>query len=302
MPESIAPEKILVTGAAGFIGRHVMRALAERGHKAVGLSHADGDIAANPIDAPDDVTCLVHLAARTFVPKSWDEPADFYRVNVAGTVQALELAKRTKARFVFASTYVYGTPQSLPVCEDHPRVAVSPFHQSKIFAEDACTFYAAQFGIPVAIVRPFNVYGPGQVEPWLIPMLMRQALEPGPSITMDDLRPKRDYVFVGDVADMIVAIVERKATGAFNAASGQSTSMGELLEAMAQATGVRKEVLSRGKMRPNEILDLRGSIEKARRELGWSPKVGLVDGLRALKSVCENRDRLPCPLATRGHE
>ncbi len=285
MPAASVPDRILVTGAAGFIGSHLIPALHRRGHDAIALTRAQVDLAETPVEGPEGVTCVVHLAARTFVPDSWKEPAAFYRANVLGTIHALEFCRRTKARFVFASTYVYGTPQCLPIPEDHPRSAVSPFHQSKIFAEDACSFYAAQFGIHCAIVRPFNVYGPGQKEPWLIPSLMRQNLGPGDSITVADLRPKRDYVYVSDVVAMMVEIVERSATGIFNAASGISTSMGELLEAIAQATGVRKEILSRGETRPNEIFDLRGSIEKARRELDWSPRVSLVEGLREVKDA-----------------
>jgi len=256
-----------------------------RGHQVVPLAHGDGDIAAGPIPAPEDVTCVAHLAARTFVPKSWDESADFYRVNVQGTIQALEFCRRTKARMVFTSTYVYGQPQFLPVSEDHPRTPASPFHHSKILAEDACQFYAAQFGIPVAIVRPFNIYGPGQVEPWLIPSLMRQTLAPGDSITVDDIRPKRDYIYVGDVVRMLVEIVERKSTGVYNAGSGVSTSMGELLDSIVKVTGVRKNVVSRNAPRPNEIFDLRADISKARRELEWNPCVSLAEGLRAVREA-----------------
>ncbi len=278
-------EKILVTGAAGFIGRHVVPALQTHGHEVAPLTHAAGDLAAAPIPDREDVTCVVHLAGRTFVPKSWENTAEFYRVNVQGAVQVLEFCRRTNARLIFTSTYVYGQPQSLPIAEDHPRAPLSPFHHSKILAEDLCSFYAAQFGIQVAIVRPFNVYGPGQVEPWLIPSLMRQALAPGDSITLADLRPKRDYIYVGDVVCMIAKIVERKATGTYNAGSGVSTSMGELIDSIAEATGVSKKVVSRNETRPNEIFDLRADIAKACRELDWSPRVPLIEGLRAVKEA-----------------
>lgn len=279
-------ETILITGASGFVGRHLALALEARGHKIVPLTHGRADAAA-PITAPDGVTCVVHLAARTFVPKSWEESADFYRVNVQGTIQTLEFCRRAKARMIFTSTYVYGQPNSLPIPEDHPRTAMSPFHHSKILAEDACLFYASQFGIPTAIVRPFNIYGPGQVEPWLIPSLMRQMLAPGDSVSMADTRPSRDYIYVDDVVRMIVEIAERKAGGIYNAGSGVSTSMADLLDSMARAAGVSKQVVSRNEPRPNEIFDLRADITKARRDLHWSPQVSLDEGLRAVREAMQ---------------
>lgn len=275
--------RILITAANGFIGRALSQTLRERGHDLIPITlEEDGDIAATPLRQRDDVDCVIHLAARSFVPKSWEETADFYRVNFQGTINALEFARRIKAHFLYISTYVYGQPQYLPVDEKHPRAAVSPYHSSKILAEDACQFYAAQFEIPLAVVRPFNIYGPGQVEPWLIPSLFRQALTSAREISVADPRPRRDFLYVTDLTALLAGIVEQRATGTYNAASGTSISIGELLEHITRLSGVQKPIVNRNETRKNEIFDLRGDCSKAQRELGWTPRVAMAEGLGAV--------------------
>ena len=115
---------------------------------------------------------------RTFVPDSWKTPTVFYETNVLGTVNVLELCRRTSASLTFISSYVYGHPRSLPIAEDHPCRRSTRYSHSKILAEEVVRFYAATFHMPAAIVRPFNVFGAGQSDMFLIPKVMRQVLDP----------------------------------------------------------------------------------------------------------------------------
>src|ERR1700693_1133026 len=144
---------ILVTGATGFLGRHLIAALESQGHDVQEHSSADGDIADCPLPM-EDVSHVFHLAGRSYVPDSWQNPAAFYRTNVMGAVNVLEHCRRNQAALTLVSSYVYGQPQRLPIAEDHPRAAANPYAHTKILAEQTAQFYEQRFGLALAIVRP----------------------------------------------------------------------------------------------------------------------------------------------------
>jgi nucleoside-diphosphate-sugar epimerase len=153
---------------------------------------------------------------------------------------------------------------------------------TKIMAEDACLFYAAHMRVPVCIVRPFNLFGPGQSEHFLVPTLLRQALDPNfAEISVADSRPRRDFLYIADFVELLIATMRHRATGIYNAGSGTSVSVGELASAITSITGP-KPLVSRGEQRPNEILDVRADIAKAARDLGWKPSTRLDEGLREI--------------------
>ena len=169
--------EILVTGASGFVGRRLVAALEGRGLAVKKHSDGDGDIATCPLPM-DGVGHVFHLAARTFVPDSWKDPRPFYQTNVMGAVNVLEHCRRHQSSLTLISSYVYGQPQRLPIAEDHPLSAPNPYAHTKILAEEAARFYERNFGLSLVIVRPFNIYGPGQTGPFLIPSIVRQVLDP----------------------------------------------------------------------------------------------------------------------------
>lgn len=272
---------ILVTGASGFLGRHLMAALREHGENVAAHTSADGDIARDPIRA-EDVRHVYHLAARTYVPDSWTDPRGFYEVNVLGTVNVLDFCRRQGASLTLLSSYVYGRPDRLPITEDHPVRAFNPYSHSKILAEQTAAFYRDAFNVPVAVIRPFNLYGPWQPKHFLIPTLLMQALSPEcNAITVADDRPKRDYIFVDDVVSLLLRQLDQAhAGGVYNAGSGTSISVGELGRMVAQVAGTNKPLVSRGEHRQDEVLDTVADITRARGELGWRPVIGLEEGLR----------------------
>jgi nucleoside-diphosphate-sugar epimerase len=272
-------DAILVTGATGFIGRHLVAALHAAGHRVHAHSRRHGDIASAPPDA-DDVRHVFHLAARTFVPDSWVAPASFYDVNVLGTVHVLELCRRTGASLTFLSSYVYGPPRSLPISESHPLFAFNPYSHTKILAEETVGFYAATFGVRASIVRPFNVYGPGQAGHFLVPEIIRQALDPDTAaITVRDLQPRRDYLYVSDLVSLLLKTLDAAAGGVYNAGSGESRSVQWIVDTVGELTGTRKPIRSIGEPRTNEISDVVADVSRAGRDLDWRPSTGLHDGL-----------------------
>lgn len=275
-------ETILVTGADGFIGRHLASALSRLGHTVERHTRRDGDIAHASLSY-EGVRHVFHLAAKTFVPESWSDPHAFYETNVLGTVNVLEFCRRRQASLTLVSSYVYGRPRQLPVPEQHPLQAFNPYSHSKILAEEAARYYAGQFGVPVGIVRPFNVYGPGQSDQFLIPSLIRQALSPGCNrITIQDHRPRRDYLFVTDFVAMLLTILERRSSDTYNAGAGQSVSIQDLVDMINSFLEVKKQIFCTGGARQEEVLDVVADVRKAWEQLHWKPVTSLEAGLKQM--------------------
>lgn len=276
------PETVLITGASGFIGRHLQPVLRAAGHKVYLHSSLDSDIARGLPDYAD-VTHVFHLAGRTFVPDSWRATPAFYDVNVQGTVNAMEFCRKCRASVTVLSSYVYGVPKHLPIAESHPLAAVNPYAHTKILAEEIACFYAAQFGLRVCIIRPFNLYGRGQDRRFLIPEVIRAAIDTTvPMIEVDDLSPRRDYLHVEDLIRLLMAVMDRRGTGTFNAGSGSSVSVQEIVALINECAPAAKPVVSRNERRANEIPDVVADISLAQKTLGWEPCIPLREGLRIL--------------------
>ncbi len=272
-------EGILVTGATGFIGTHLVRSLQKAGNQVHRHSTAQGNIAHEPLNY-EGIRHVFHLAGKTFVPDSWEKTHSYYQVNVLGTVNVLEFCRHQKAALTLISSYVYGKPLRLPIDETHPIQPLSPYSHTKILAEDVSRYYAMEFGVQVCIVRPFNAYGSGQHCRFLIPKLIAQALDPScDQFTVSDLRPRRDYLHVQDLVNLLLATLD-KPSGVYNAGSGRSVSIMELVATINTLTHSEKPVVSAGQIRREEILDVVADVSKAERELHWSPTVPLIDGLR----------------------
>jgi len=272
--------EILVTGSSGFVGRHLVTALRARGDVVREFSTRDGDIATANLDFPE-VRTVYHLAGRTFVPESWRAPRPFFETNLLGALNVLEFCRSREASLVLMSSYVYGKPRSLPIAEDHPLQAFNPYSLSKILAEETAAFYRDHRGVPVTIVRPFNLYGPGQADAFLIPMLIRQALDPRREYyEVADDGPRRDHVYISDLIDLLL-VCARDRGGVYNAGSGISVSIRDLVAAINDILGIRKELRSRGERRPDEVMDVVADIRRAEQALAWKPKVDLKKGLTA---------------------
>jgi nucleoside-diphosphate-sugar epimerase len=275
-------ETILVTGATGFLGRHLVSALESQAIAVRRHSSANGDIA-NCALPMEGVTRVFHLAGKSYVPESWQSPQAFYQTNVMGTVNVLEHCRRSQAALTLISSYVYGQPQRLPISEDHPLAAANPYAHTKILAEEIARFYEQRFGLDLLIVRPFNIYGPWQNGPFLIPSIVRQVLDPSiESVRVQDLRPRRDYLYVSDAVAFLLATLRKSVHGVFNIGSGTSASVEEVADLVNKAAGVRKPLISSGEPRTGEIMDVIADTTRARAELGWRPAMSLADGLASV--------------------
>ena len=269
-----------VTGANGFIGRHLVATLTAQGFPCRTHDSRDGDIAEATLDL-SGCTHVIHLAGKAFVPDSWTTPGDFYRVNVQGTANVLEQCRRHQLPVTLISSYVYGQPRQLPIPEDHPLDPLNPYAHSKILAEELAASYRRFFGLVVTVVRPFNVYGPGQNSRYLIPLLIRQALDKGTHFfDVADARPRRDYLFVTDLVSLLCKTIHAAKPVTVNAGSGASFSAQDIVEILNQEAPAPKTLRSREERRPSEVIDVVADISRARSEFGWEPTVSFRDGLR----------------------
>lgn len=274
---------ILVTGASGFIGRRLVNQLRIAGNNVTTISSRDGDIAdPNTFSKLHelDIDFIYHLAGKTFVPESWTNPALFHRINVGGTINVLDLCRRKKIPMAYVSSYLYGIPKYQPIDELHPIEPNNPYALSKANAEDLCRFYSLHFDIPIAIFRPFNIFGPGQSKLFLIPKIINQIFE-DKLISLDDLSPRRDYLYVDDLIDALLCSMHRRNHfDIFNIGSGKSLSVGEIVHVIQDCAGTNLKVQTRDKMRRNEIPDLIANINKAKVDLQWTPRHTFIDGVK----------------------
>lgn len=271
---------ILVTGANGFIGRKLIENLRHSDYSVYGAGSSNGDISLPETWEQFPATSvLVHLAAKSFVPDSWKDPVAYLQNNCLGTSYALEYCKRNRSKLVFLSSYMYGDPLSLPISEDAPVYVNNPYALSKSLAEQVCRFYSENFGVQSYVLRPFNVYGHGQGESFLIPTIVSQV-RAGNVIRVADLRPRRDFVYIKDLVNAITSTISYNGKcHIFNIGSGVSYSVEELIQMVQSILNTSFAVINADVRRPGEIMDTVANISAAKAELGWVPKFNLKDGL-----------------------
>ncbi|MDI9365823.1 MAG: NAD(P)-dependent oxidoreductase [Flavobacterium sp.] len=274
--------KILVTGANGFVGKYIVKTLLKAGYEVVSLTSNMGHIAAATTwQYLPKTDAVIHLAAKTFVPESWQNPAVFLDTNANGTLMALEYCKKHNAKLIFISSYLYGNPKTLPIKETAPIFTPNPYALAKKIAEDYCTFYAENFNVPVVIIRPFNIYGHGQPSSFLIPMLIHQMIT-DKAFAVKDLEPKRDYIYITDFVEAVVLALTINSFEIINIGSETSYSVAEIITLMQQIEETNYPVFSDAKKRQAEIMNTLADISKAHQLLHWKPKVNMLQGLQKM--------------------
>jgi nucleoside-diphosphate-sugar epimerase len=271
--------KVLITGSNGFIGKQLKQELLKEGYEILEFNSKDGDIAKTELHVTG-IDHVFHLAGKSFVPDSWKNPKAFYDVNVTGTLNVLELCRKTGAGLTFISSYVYGIPQYQPIDECHPVKPANPYGHSKMVAEEICKYYGESFNLKITIVRPFNIYGAFQSKDFLIPVILKQLFDKKQSkVEVLDLTPRRDYLFLDDLVSAIVSLYKKSKVGTYNIGSGYSMTVEEIIKSIIEATGIHKGYISKETPRKNEIPDVIADIGKIKAEIGWLPSNTFKQGI-----------------------
>jgi NAD dependent epimerase/dehydratase len=303
-------KKVLVTGADGFIGSHVVEALVRGGAEVRALAFYNSlnswgwlddvagdvrgrfEVRAGDIRDPHFVGELVrgseivlHLAALIAIPFSYLSPSAYVATNVMGTLNVLQAARACDvARIVCTSTSeVYGSARYVPIDEDHPLQAQSPYAASKIAADQIALSFHRSFGTPVLVLRPFNTFGPRQSARAIIPTIITQIASGSHKVNLGSLQPTRDFSFVADtVRGFLHAAVADAGVGeVINTGSGFEISIGETAHLIAELMDAEVELIRfEERVRPpaSEVERLFAGIARAETALGWKPEYGGRDG------------------------
>ncbi len=302
--------KILVTGAAGFIGSHLTEMLNEKGYDIKAFIHYnssnswgwlekskhinDIEIVSGDIRDYDSVlsalsgcTGVYHLAALIGIPYSYISPQAYIKTNIEGTYNVLQSSRVLNIEQVIltSTSETYGTAQYVPIDEDHPIVGQSPYSATKIGADQLGLSYYRSFDLPVKIVRPFNTYGPRQSARAIIPTVISQLLSGQKEITLGNVSPTRDLTFVKDTVDGFYEIASSDSLYGeiTNIGMGKEISIKKLVELIAELTESEVNIIQDEKrVRPNnsEVERLLCCNDKIMRKTNWRPSFSLESGLK----------------------
>jgi dTDP-glucose 4,6-dehydratase len=294
-------KKILVTGAGGFIGSHLVEALVEQGEKVRAFVHYNSfnqwgwldtlpseilknvDVFAGDIRDPNGVReamagidTTYHLAALIAIPFSYHSPDSYVETNIKGTLNILQAAKQLKTErvLVTSTSEVYGTAQYVPIDEKHPYQGQSPYSATKIGADRLAESFYRSFELPVTIVRPFNTFGPRQSARAIIPTIITQLLSGYTEIKLGDLTPTRDFVYVKDTASGFIKIAESSNTigEEINIATQEEISIGKLAETLINYINPEAKIIfdqKRKRPEKSEVNRLCGSNQKITSLTAW---------------------------------
>ncbi|GFO66064.1 NAD-dependent 4,6-dehydratase LegB [Geomonas paludis] len=305
-------KKILVTGADGFIGSHLTEELVRRGYDVRAfvlynsfnswgwLEQAPADVKKNLDVFSGDVRdphgvkqamkgcdAVLHLAALIAIPYSYHSPDTYVDTNIKGTLNILQAGRELGVQKIVqtSTSEVYGTARFVPITEEHPLQGQSPYSASKIGSDQMALAFQSSFDMPVAVVRPFNTYGPRQSARAIIPTIITQIASGKRRIKLGALHPTRDFNYVSDTVNGFIAELEsdRGIGEVINIGSNYEISIGETVQMIADVMGVDIEIeTEQARLRPDnsEVERLWASNAKAKELLGWQPEFAGKEGLK----------------------
>jgi UDP-glucose 4-epimerase len=280
--------KILVTGANGFIGKHLCKRLTENG-----FNIADGKSSSyqRPLDVTDlgqlasacrNVDTVIHLAGRTSIKSSLRDPYKTYYINYIGALNLVEASRLMDVnRLINVSTFVYGQSHHIPINERHRINPHSPYTKSKLLAEMICQYYSSDFDIDVVTLRPFQIYGPGARPDSYVPSVIQQIASKG-EVLLNGKNVRRDFLFVDDFVNLIVAILNNFPNGynVYNVGFGKSHALEKIAKILANLMSKRIKINYDEAYPGPSGSDMRADITKVSEAFRWKPRVTIKEGMR----------------------
>ena len=313
----------LVTGGAGFIGSHLCEKLLKEGYRVINLDNfnnyydpkikwsnirevlkndnyslyvgdiRDSRILAQIAQEQGRIDIVVHLAAMAGVRNSLKDPVEYVSVDIGGTVNMLEFARKQKVeKFVFASSSsVYGKNSKVPFSEDDPLEGqVSPYATAKRAGELYCRTYSDLYGMPIVALRFFTVYGPGQRPEMAIHLFTRLIMEDRPIPVFGDGTTARDYTYIDDIVDGIYESVlyDKNGFEIFNLGNSKTITLAELIVTIEKTVG-KKAMIDRQPMQPGDVVITYAGTERAKRLLGFTSKIDILEGIKRFVDWYKNK-------------
>jgi UDP-glucose 4-epimerase len=289
--KSVFMEPIVISGTNGFLGSHLSQFFIKNHTKTYGIYHGSSQISGvkkihddilSIQNMPDDISTILHFAALTDIKYCDKNPNECFEINVNGTKNMLDLARKNDSKFVFASSsHVYGKPYSLPIDENFPLNPISIHAKSKVEAESLCEEYAQLYGLKIIIVRTFSIYGPKSPSYSIIFRIINQILK-NHKIVLGNLQTKRDFLYISDFLSAIDLLLKTNLNGCqkFNIGYGQSLSIQDLCSKLFSISQKNLPLESDSTLiRSNDIEELVCNNSKLK-QLGWIPKLTIDEGLK----------------------
>ena len=316
-------KRILVTGAGGFIGSHLTEALIKKGAEvraflrynskndigfikelnqdirgSIEIFYGDLRELESVELALKKIDVVFNLAALVGIPYSYQHPQAVLAINTLGALNVLTAARQEDVEKIIqtSTSEIYGSAQYVPIDEKHPLQPQSPYAASKVGAEAVALSFQRSFNMPIAVIRPFNTYGPRQSMRAVIPTIITQAITQN-VVKLGNLKPTRDFNYISDTVNgfLNVATSEKTIGKAVNVGSGRETSISELANTIIQIVNPNlKIIIDKKRLRPDksEVLRLCADIHYIKKLTGWTPKVNLNKGLsRTIEYYVKNRDQ-----------
>ena len=279
-----AKYNVIINGSEGFVGSFLKKDLSK-----LGISFQCADIKLNKSinDCKSNnkkLNFVVHLAASISPSDSFESPGEYYKNNIYSLIESLEWCRMNNAKILFFSSYVYGENASIPTSEKDKINGHNPYSQTKIIGENLCHSYQRDFNVPYVIFRPFNIYGAGQSNQFVISSIFDQINKGLVQINIQNPYPKRDFIYIKDVSKAVcLALKKNVSNETFNLCSQTNYSIKEVCDLIKSICNEKIEFLFNEKFeRKGDVSVTLGDKSKTASLLGWEPNYSLHDGLKEI--------------------
>jgi len=283
--------KVFVTGDKGFIGTNLTKKFQDKRISFIDYQNNEKKridiLEKDQFQDIENVDAIIHLAAKTSITNSINNPYETYYTNISGTLNLLDFARdRQIKKIINISTYVYGKPIYLPIDEKHPINPHTPYNKSKVISENLCKYYSQDYGINIVTLRPFYIYGPLSNPLSFISSIITQIKKNG-KVFLSHEGTKRDFLFIDDFTDLLLKILNDFPEGynVYNVGYGKSHSLEEIIKIFEKIVNLKIHIQYDKSIRPNDITEMIADITKVTKSFAWEPQTSIEEGLRlVLKS------------------